>query len=191
MWTFHMEQQNLPEGWNLVFKILFHSYSTIFIFFTKSSNNVCNFFRGKGTCFFHFYYISRGLKAHWTKNPKQFRNPFNFSIKFCCFESNFWPVGYKETFLLFFLISSGINEFVYYKYIWSKKNKDHKFNHLLTLITQTHCHNCSIFSSHSFITFLEKIVILLKNTFTLRHCEFAKYVEFQKPSKLHFLAFLN
>ena len=23
-----MEQQNLPEGWNLVFKMLFHSYST-------------------------------------------------------------------------------------------------------------------------------------------------------------------
>ena len=24
-----MEQQNLPEGWNLVFKTLFHSYSNL------------------------------------------------------------------------------------------------------------------------------------------------------------------
>ena len=86
----------------------------------------------KALVFFHFYYISRGLKAHWTKNPKQFRNPFNFSIKFCCFESNFWPVDYKETFLLFFLFPSGINEFMYYKYIWSQQKKN------ISLITNLH-----------------------------------------------------
>ena len=28
MLTFHMEQQNLLEGWNLVFELLFHTYSS-------------------------------------------------------------------------------------------------------------------------------------------------------------------